>query len=299
MNRMHRLSICMIFAFAFSLFYLWQTSAEAARFGRSRSFGSKPTYQRSAQPPAQSPAGSPTKNGQTAQAQPNTGPTASPMGRTGGMLGGLLMGGLIGSLLFGGGLGAGGIGLLDILLIGGGLFLLFRFLQARRMAAASAAGSGGMAFARDTDPAWGWAGGALDDETESASPQQAGLPPGFDADEFLKGAQALYVRLQNAWDKRDLEDIRQFTSPEVFSEIQRQAEEDPSPGKTELLLITPRLLEVRDTQDQTIASVLFDVMLREDEDDLSKQVREVWHFSRELGNPDSFWQLEGIQQVAQ
>jgi len=211
------------------------------------------------------------------------------------MLGGLLMGSLIGSLLFGGGLGAGGIGFLDILLIGGGLFLLFRFLQARRMAAATAAASDGMAFERGADQAWGSASRALDEQAEAAPD----LPPGFDADEFLKGANALYVRLQGAWDKRDLEDIRQFTSPEVFAEIQSQAQEDPTPGRTELLLITPRLLEVRESDDQTIASVLFDVMLRENEDALSKQVRELWHFSRERNNPQSFWLLEGIQQVEQ
>ncbi len=292
MNKKTRLSILMIFAFAFSLFYLWQASAEAARLGRSRSFGSKPTYQRSAPPPAQSPAASPTKNGQTAQAQPNSG---APLGRGGGMLGGLLMGSLIGSLLFGGGLGASGIGFLDILLIGGGFFLLFRFLQARRMAAATAAASGGMAFERGADQAWGSASRARDEQAEAAPD----LPPGFDADEFLKGANALYVRLQGAWDKRDLEDIRQFTSPEVFAEIQSQAQEDPTSGRTELLLITPRLLEVRESDDQIIASVLFDVMLRENEDALSKQVRELWHFSRERNNPQSFWLLEGIQQVEQ
>jgi hypothetical protein len=56
----------------------------------------------------------------------------------------------------------------------------------------------------------------------------------------------MYVRLQTAWDKRDLDDIRQFTSAEVFTEIQQQVQEDPTPGKTELLLITPRIIEVRD-----------------------------------------------------
>lgn len=92
--------------------------------------------------------------------------------------------------------------------------------------------------------------------------------------------------------------IRQFASSEVFSEIQQQAQEDPNPGKTELLSITPRIIEVRDTANQTIVSVLFDVMLRENEDEDSKQVRELWHFSRERDKPEDLWVLEGIQQVA-
>src|SRR5262249_46784729 len=53
-------------------------------------------------------------------------------GRAGGVAG-LRVGGLLGSLLFGGmggGFG-GGIGLLELLLIGGGIFLVFRMLRGR------------------------------------------------------------------------------------------------------------------------------------------------------------------------
>lgn len=219
------------------------------------------------------------------------------MGRWGGMLGGLLMGGLIGSLLFGGAHGYGGPGLLDLAILGGGLFLLFRFLRARRMAAESSSASGSMSFDRGAAPGWGSSG--YDPAAEAISPEvvQAPLPPGFDAEEFLKGAKAIYTRLQASWDKRDLEDIRQFTVPAVYEEIQRQAQEDPQPGKSELLLINPRILEVREIDGQTVASVLYDVMMRESHTELARQVREIWHFSREAGNPKAFWVLEGIQQV--
>jgi predicted lipid-binding transport protein (Tim44 family) len=280
--------ILIFFCVTIGMLYLWLDSAEAARMGRSRSFGSKPSYQRSAPPPAQvSPS-------QATQPKPTTGATPAPMGRMGGMLGGLLMGGLIGSLLFGG--GHGGAGLLDLLLVGGGLFLLFRFLRARRMAAETSSG-GAMAFDRGPAHAWGNAGYAPSEETAAGATPQPAMPPGFDAEDFLKGANAIYVRLQASWDKRDLDDIRQFTSPEVFTEIQHQAQEDPEPGKTELLLINPRIIEVREVDQQTIVSVLYDVMLRENEDEMTKQVRELWHFSQERDKPEAFWVLEGIQQV--
>jgi predicted lipid-binding transport protein (Tim44 family) len=125
----------------------------------------------------------------------------------------------------------------------------------------------------------------------------AGTASWFQCDEFLKGANAVYVRLQASWAKRDLQDIRQFTSDEVFGEISRQAQEDPVPGKTELLMINSRVIEVRDVDNQTIVSVLYDVMMRENEDTLSKQVRELWHFSQEQDKPEAVWLLEGIQQV--
>ncbi len=287
MPKKTRLWTLMIFSLALALFYFWQDTAEAARMGGGRSFGSRPSYQRSAPAPSQNTT---TSTGQTAR-QPGT--PSGPFAGRGGMLGGLLMGGLIGSLLFGGGFS--GPGLMDLLLVGGGLFLLMRFLRARRMAAQSPLG-GAPAFERGSDQAWGSAGYSPS-TGPSAELQPPSLPPGFDAQEFLKGANAIYVRLQAAWDRRDLEDIRQFASDEVFTEIYHQAQEDPRPGKTELLLINPSILEVRDVDDRTVASVLYDVMLRENEAEVSKQVRELWHFSRQRGNASSFWLLEGIQQV--
>jgi predicted lipid-binding transport protein (Tim44 family) len=276
------------------LVYLLQEVAEAARLGGGRSFGSKPSYQRSA------PAPSPAQPG-VAQ-QPRQNPATAPGvmgGRWGGMLGGLLMGGLIGSMLFGGE-GMGGPGLLDILLIGGGLFLLMRFLRARRMATQSASGAG-MAdpfHARSTQQGWGESGLAAGKGLPAAEPQALVLPPGFDADEFIQGAKAIYTRLQVSWDKRDLDDIRSFTSPEVFAEIRQQAQDDPQPGKTEILLVDARLLEVRQADGREIASVLYDVMMREGaEERLAKQVRETWHFSRDAAATGSHWVLEGIQQV--
>src|SRR5438093_2699 len=49
-----------------------------------------------------------------------------------GALGGFMLGGLLGGLLFGGlGHGFGGVGLLDLLLIGGGIALLIGFMRRR------------------------------------------------------------------------------------------------------------------------------------------------------------------------
>ncbi|MDL2328177.1 39S ribosomal protein L45 [Desulfosarcina sp. OttesenSCG-928-A07] len=147
------------------------------------------------------------------------------------------------------------------------------------------------------DPApGGWGAGNYVPSGASASPAVS-WPPGFDPEEFLKGATTIYTRLQTSWDKRDIEDIRMFTSPEVFAEIQRQAKEDPTPGKTELLMINPSIVEARDVGNQTVVSVRYDVTLREDTDTVAKQVLELWHFSRDRNNPNDFWMLEGIQQM--
>ena len=257
--------------------------ADARRLGGGGSFGSRPSYSKSYQKPS-APASSP-----TTQAAPG----ASPMGGRGmfgGMLGGMLMGGLLGSLFFGGGFS--GISFIDILLIGGGLFLLMRFLRSRQPAAQTAAGpSPTRDLSRDA-----WSNlRETQNRTSSATPD---YPAGFDAKDFLEGVKAAYTRLQASWDARDLDDLRQFTSAEVFAEIKAQAASDPNPGKTEILLLEASLLEAKTLGNQTIATVLFDTMLREDSASApAEQVREAWHFSRYETGGAKHWVVEGIQQL--
>ena len=282
--------------FTLALIYLLTDAAEARRMGGGRSFGSSPSYQRSAPSPQRStnPSSQPSKQGQTTAAAP-----ASPFGGFGGMLGGFLMGGLLGSLIFGGTHGFAGPGLLDILIVGGLLFFVFRFLRARRMATESAGPSGfGSTAFQDAQPqeGWGTPGYGQSPQPIPSSLEPASFPAGFDQREFLKGAKAVYTRLQEAWDRRDLNDIREFTSPEVFQEIRSQAEEDPNPGRTEIVLVNANLMEVKSDGGQTVASVLYDVLMRESpEETMAKQVREIWHFREKA--PGSPWTLEGIQQM--
>jgi predicted lipid-binding transport protein (Tim44 family) len=165
------------------------------------------------------------------------------------------------------------------------------------MASETPSAVGSMSFDRGPAQEWGASGYQPTADATTASERQPVYPPGFDPDEFLKGAKAIYTRLQTSWDKRDLNDIRQFTKNEVFDEIRRQAQADPHPGKTELLLINPRIVEVREMDGQIVASVLYDVMMRESNDETAKQVRELWHFTRDANKPNAFWELEGIQQV--
>ena len=290
--------------------------AEAKRMGGGSSFGSKDSYSKSYDKPTP-----PNKNMTTErQAAPNQQPNKAPggfmsrFGGIGGMLGGLLIGGMLGSLLFGG--VGGGFGILEILLLGVAGFMLFRFIRSRRAAQAGqatqreqAAPVGGDRLAYAAAPAGGYAPGGNADGWASVRPTPGGLegsaeitppvmPAGLDEAEFLAGAKALYARLQASWDRRDLGDIRGFTSPEVFAEISRQAKEDPAPGKTDILMVEARVIEAGTQGTQTVISVLYDVLLREDQTDArSTQVREVWHIRRDESASNPQWTLEGIQQL--
>ncbi len=229
------------------------------------------------------------------------------------MLGGLLAGSLLGSLLFGGGFHGGGF--LDIIIIGGLLYLAYRFFS-RRRAATQGAGHGNAApfdttatptpdnMQQRTATPQGMRGGFdWDALTTPTSNQQTyaqdapNKPADFDEEEFLRGAKAAYARLNSAWDKRDLADIAQFSTPAFMKEIEQQAEEDKNPGKTEIMLVNASLVQVDTIGAEQIAQVYFNVLLREDPtQDAPTEVREIWHFTRPA-NGTGTWKLDGIQQV--
>lgn len=271
------------------LLFAWPDPADAKRMGGGNSFGSKPAYNSGYTKPAPPAKDSPSVAQQSAASAP------SRFGGLGGMVGGMLMGGLLGSMLFGGG-GFAGPGMLDILLLAAGGYLLFRFVKSRRAATANAApySYAGNEEAQPAPSHGGWG----QHRFEPQAPQAHVLPQGLDEQEFLAGAKALYTRMQASWDRRDMDDIRQFSSPEVAAEIARQANLDPVQGRTEILMIEARILEARTSGAETVISVLFDAMLREDGGSApAEQVREVWHICRDENASRPQWVLEGIQQM--
>lgn len=301
-------AVLTIFIFVAGLLFVTVGDADAARFGGGKSFGSKPSMQQKAPAPA-SPMMQ--QKAPAAGAAGAAGAAAKPGFSMGGMMGGLLAGTLLGSLLFGGGGMGGGMGggFMDILIIGLLLFVAFK-LYARFKASRSAntATAGGPSFGRmqtpeqepmarqDNNSGMNW-GNLQNQGAAATSAPTPAVPEGFDSEEFLRGAKMAYTRLQTAWDKRDAADIANFARPAVLEEVQKQIEAEPTPSKTELLLVNAQLLEVKNEGTEQSAMVFFDVLLREDPAQTTPtQVREIWHFVRPLNDEES-WKLEGIQQV--
>src|SRR5215510_20368 len=114
------------------------------------------------QPPASSPA-----------------PTAQPQrpGFFGGLMGGIAgfaLGGLLGSMLFGSGMG-GGFGLLELLLVGGAVFFLFRMLRGRSQAAPAYAGADGQSASSAAGQGWSSGGGATMEAPAGVSDLDRGI----------------------------------------------------------------------------------------------------------------------------
>lgn len=282
--------------------------AQAARLGGGRSFGSKPFMSQ----PAQRPAMRQQAAGQNRQTPGMAQQAARPgmFGGMGGLFGGLLAGTLLGSLL--GGHGFSGGGFMDIILfgilafIGYKLFMRFRNRQTPQPAGAPAehfgqyggdAGPAGMQRS-SVEAGWDALRSAAGHAPEAAVQQDADIPDGFDVEDFLRGAKMAYNRLQGAWDARDMRDIANFATPELLRHLQQQVDEDPNPGKTEILLVNARLLGVEKDNSAERAQVYFDVLMRERPDQQTPEsVREIWHFARPLNDASGHWKLDGIQQV--
>lgn len=120
-------------------------------------------------------------------------------------------------------------------------------------------------------------------------------PAGFPLQSFLRTEKASFIRLQQARDRLDLEDIRDYTTPEMFAELSLEMHErGETPQRTDIVALHAELLEVVTDGGHTLASVRFTGQLRINREQ-HQRVDEVWHVQKDLH--DSHWLLAGIQQV--
>jgi predicted lipid-binding transport protein (Tim44 family) len=138
-------------------------------------------------------------------------------------------------------------------------------------------------------------GGAAAGATASVA-QPWGVPADFDTEAFLRNAKVHYVRLQAAWDAGNLDDIREFTTPEMFAEIKMDlTERGAQPNKTDVVTLDAQLLGIESTPTQHIASVRFSGMIRENAGEAAQPFGEVWNLAKSTSG-DGGWLLAGIQQ---
>lgn len=124
-----------------------------------------------------------------------------------------------------------------------------------------------------------------------------GVPADFDTEAFLRHAKSSFIRLQAAWDKGDVQDLREFTTPEVFAELKMQIAERKGDDFTDVVSIDAQLLGIEKTDTDYLASVQFNGMIRPAKDALAEPFVEVWNMEKPLSG-SSGWVLAGIQQVS-
>jgi predicted lipid-binding transport protein (Tim44 family) len=138
------------------------------------------------------------------------------------------------------------------------------------------------------------AGGMAAAATTAAAAAHA--PANFDVDGFLRQAKLNFIRLQAANDRGDMEDIRQFCSPEMAAEIQMQFQERNQQAQvTDVMHLDAELLDVSTEANQAMASVRFSGQIREEANAAPEAFSEVWHLSKPVDGSRG-WAIAGIQQ---
>jgi predicted lipid-binding transport protein (Tim44 family) len=289
---------------------LASVDADAARrFGGGGNLGKQrpaPTMREatpSTAPQSPTQAAKPAAPAPTPATAPVPQPKPSFMSRFGGLIAGLGLGALLGSL-FGGHLGGMG-GILMFVLLAAILFMVFRAFAARRSPAMQPAGGG---FEPESRPAFNGIGSAVPGgaaatpaatpatgtyETQFTSP----LPASFDREAFLRVAKTSFIRLQAANDAKDLDDIRDYTTPEMYAEISMQLNDRADTQKTEVVSVDAQLYDYAVDGDYEIASVRFHGLIRETREGNPEPFDEIWHVRKKASDPRSPWLIAGIQQA--
>lgn len=266
--------------------------AEAKRLGGGSSFG----MQRQATP-QQAPRQPAATQTPASAATPAAAPKRSWMGPVAGLAAGLGLAALFSHL----GLGEEMASFMMILLLAVAAFFIFRLLflrggtqQSQNLQYAGAgAAAGGAAPLRPAPVA-----APISGATAAASGLDKAIAEGFDVQGFARQAKLNFIRLQAANDAGNLEDLREFTTPEVFAEIRMQlSERGTVEQRTDVVELNADVVDVEEDNGRYVVSVRFNGLLREDEGAAPAPFDEIWHLTKPVSGSGG-WLIAGIQQIS-
>ncbi len=308
-------------------------AAESADARRGGSFGSRGmrTYQA---PPRTQTAPQQTQPVQRSMTQPNQAGTQASApapaaagaaaqaparrgflgGMGGGLLAGLAAGGLLGMLMGNGFGGMAGMGtmLMQLALVGGGIWLLMMLFRRRSAPALATAGMN-----REAYPAGGAAPFGANRGFEAAAPApQAYVPPTAQPVEIglVQSDRDAFERLlgevQEAFGREDYGALRELTTPEIMSYLSEELSQNATQGRRNEVSAV-KLLEADVAEawregdtDYATAALRFesiDVMLDRQSGAVltgdparATETTELWTFARRMGEP---WKLSAIQEA--
>jgi predicted lipid-binding transport protein (Tim44 family) len=274
--------------------------AEARRMGGGKSLG----MQRQATPPANAP-NTPAAAPAAAAGGAAAGAGRSWMGPVAGLAAGLGIAALASYL----GFGAAFANMLMIGLLLMAVIAVVGFIMRRRAAAqqggrlaqagASAGASrsnqpAGNAYRTASTPVGGSIIGSAIGGNQAAS--NGRIPADFDVAGFVRNAKVNFIRLQAANDAGNLDDLRAFTTPEVFAELKMDlTERGATQQHTDVERLEASVIDVEDNGSRYLVSVHFTGETRENNAAQADNVNEIWHLTKPRHGAGG-WVLAGIQQ---
>jgi predicted lipid-binding transport protein (Tim44 family) len=294
--------------------------ADAKRLGAGKSSGMQrdmPARTAPDAPPAKPAQASPAVPGAAAAA--GTAAAAgkrSWMGPIAGLAAGLGLAALMSHL----GMGEGFANFLMLALLAVAAFFLIRFLMRRfagtpaqsrspmQYAGQSAGGSGSPGAGQVAWPAPAGGSPAAPQPPAEAPPQevatpstvtQAFVPATFDSEGFGRIAKMIFIRLQAANDARNLDDLRSFTTPEMYAAIKLDLQDRGDLEQhTDVVRVDAQVLDVAEEGGRQIVSVRFHGLIKEDDPAAeAAPFDEVWHLVKPLDDSRN-WAIAGIEQAA-
>lgn len=287
----------------------------AKRFGGGKSSGMQ--RQELSQPkaptatpatPAQAPgaAAAPARSQQAAPGAPAAQPKRSWMGPLAGLAAGIGLAALASHLGFGEEMAS----MMMMALIALAVIALIGFFMRRRAAANQPtlnraggmqyAGAGGPSPYAAPQPApsssTAFPGGSAAAAAPASGSGLGNIPADFDAEAFVRNAKVNFIRLQAANDARNLEDIREYTTPEMFAEIKMNWMDGGGTGqKTDVVSLNAEVIDVTEEAERYIVSVRFTGLLREETNAAPEAIDETWHLTKPR-NGNGGWLVAGVQQ---
>ena len=127
--------------------------------------------------------------------------------------------------------------------------------------------------------------------------RKGNIPADFDVAGFVRNAKVNFIRLQASNDSGNLDDIRDFTSPEMFAEIKMDiVERGGATQETEVVALNAEVIDVAEETTRYVVSVRFTGEIREEKGAAPTALDEVWHLTKPRDGSKG-WVVAGIQQV--
>ena len=123
------------------------------------------------------------------------------------------------------------------------------------------------------------------------------LPGGMGAADFERLAKMVFIRLQAANDASNLDDLRKFTTPELFASLRLDLQDRAgAKQQTDVVQIDAKVVECARENGQDIVTVRFTGLIREAAEAGAEPFNELWHLVRAAdGHGD--WAIAGITPV--